>query len=291
MMVSNVRIAVPAELRELDRWVCWSLEGGTKIPKIAGTSRRASSTDPKTWRPFEECVEAAEVYPDRYAGVGFVLTRSDPYAGVDLDDVRDPKTGVLAPRAAEIVARLDGYAEVSPSGTGVKVFVRSRLDRAKKKPGVEVYPHGRYFTVTGWALAGSRSTVEERQTQLEALIREEFPDPKHAPARPYSGPPGEKTNLSEFLAAGGVRVLREIPDGTAEQVYSVICPWWHEHTGGDASGTRVGQYADGALFFRCEHAHCAHRGWSEFRKIIQLAEVPLGRGRIYARRKVAVSVG
>lgn len=291
MKVPDVRAATPPELRELDQWMCWSRERGTKIPKIAGTSRRASSTDPKTWRPFEECVEAFEKYPGRYAGVGFVFTKSDPYAGVDLDDVRNPKTGVLAPRAAEIVARLDSYVEVSPSGTGVKLWVRARLDRAKKKPGIEVYPHGRYFTVTGRILMRSLPSVEKRQAELEALIREEFPDPKRASARPYSGPPGEKTNLSEFLAAGGVRVLREIPDGTAERVYSVVCPWWHEHTGGDASGTRVGQYADGALFFRCEHAHCAHRGWSEFRKITQPAEVPLGRGRIYARRKGAVSVG
>ncbi len=269
MMAPDIRNVVPADLRGLDRWVCWSHERGTKIPKIAGTLRRASSTDPKTWRPFGECVEAAEAYPGRYAGVGFVFTRSDPYVGVDLDDVRDPKTGALTDRAAEIVAVLDSYAEVSPSGAGVKLWVRARLDRAKKKPGVEVYPHGRYFAVTGRVLSRSRPTVEGRQAEIEAILREEFPEPERREPRPYdAGAPGERRDLSEFLAAGGVRILREISDGTAERVYSVVCPWLREHTRGDASGTRVGQYADGALFFHCEHAHCARRGWVEFRDFV-----------------------
>ncbi len=286
-----VRDAAPAELRGLDQWVCWSHEGGTKVPKTAGTSRRASSTNPKTWRSFEECVEAAERHPGRYAGVGFVFTRSDPYTGVDLDDVRDPKTGLLTGRASEIVALLDSYAEVSPSGTGVKVFVRACLDRAKKKPGVEVYPHARYFTVTGSVLGGARPTVEDRQAVLEALIREEFPEPEPKPSRPHSRPSCEKTDLSELLAASGVMVLREIPDGAAERVYSVVCPWSHEHTGGNTSGTRVGQYADGALWFRCEHAHCVRRGWAEFREIVRPFVVSAGRGRTYARRRGAVSIG
>jgi hypothetical protein len=292
MMVSNVRCVIPGELRELDQWVCWSREGGTKVPKIAGSSRRASSTDPKTWHPFEECVRAAKLYPGRYAGVGFVFTRSDPYVGVDLDDVRDPKTGIFTARAQQIVSLLDSYAEVSPSGTGVKLWVRARLDHAKKKPGVEVYPHSRYFAVTGSAPSRSRPTVEERQAELEALIREEFPKARREPPRPCAGPglADEKTDLSEFLAAGGVRILREIADGSAEQVYSLVCPWSHEHTGGDASGTRAGQYADGALYFRCEHAHCASRGWAEFREMVRPVAIPLGRGKVYARGKGAVCV-
>ncbi|MDQ3638766.1 MAG: hypothetical protein M3426_12360 [Actinomycetota bacterium] len=287
--MSSLYENVPRELQELDQWVC---RDRMKIPMIAGTSRRASSTNPKTWRSFYECVQAAEAYPSLYAGIGFVFTKSDPYAGLDLDDVRDPETGTLAPQAAVTVARLDSYAEVSPSGTGVKVFVRARLDRANKKPGVEVYPHGRYFTVTGRMLARSRPVVEERQTHIEEIIREEFPEPEREPVRPYSGPPGEKTDLSELLMLGGVRVVREIPDGTAERVYGIVCPWAHEHSGGDTSGTRVGQYADGALFFRCEHAHCALRGWTEFREFVRPAEVArFRRGKTYARRKGAVSVG
>ncbi len=256
---------IPAELRRLDQWVCWRYEHGTKMLKIAKTLRNAKSTDPQTWRSFGECAAAHEARLGRYAGLGFVFTKDDPYVGVDLDDVRDPKTGILTPRAAEIVSRLDSYAEVSPSGTGVKLWVRAALSRAWKKPGFEVYPHARWFAVTGWILSGSPSTIEARQEELEEIIREEFPEPQEPPRRPYTGSPGERVDLLEILAAAGVQVLGELPDGTAERVWAIVCPWWREHTRGDRSGTRVGQYADGALFFHCEHAHCSNRRWPEFR--------------------------
>jgi hypothetical protein len=175
-------------------------------------------------------------------------------------------TGVLTPRAVEIVSLLSSYTEVSPSGTGVKLWVRAALDRAWKKPGVEVYPHARWFAVTGQILPGRPLAVESRQAELEDLIREEFPKPEERPWRPYDGPPGERVDLLEMLAAASVEVLREVPDGTAERVYAVVCPWRREHTRGDATGTRVGQYPDGALWFRCEHAHCARRGWADLRE-------------------------
>ena len=38
-----------------------------------------------------------------------------------------------------------------------------------------------------------------------------------------------------------------------------------EHTGSDRSGTYVGQFPDGALFFRRYHGHCEARGWREYR--------------------------
>lgn len=259
---------IPEELKGGVRHVNWRYEGNpeTKVLKIAGTLRNASSTNPRTWRMLQECIEAMERHPGRYAGVGRVIAKDDPFVGVDLDDVRDPESGMLSSRAAEIVGRLASYAEVSPSETGVKLWVRATLERAYKKPGVEVYTHGRYFTLTGWMLPRALPTVEKRQDELEALIREEFPEPEEKPSRPYEGKPGERIDLVEFLAASGVEILGEVPDGTAERVFRIVCPWWREHTNGDRSGTRAGQYPDGARWFRCEHAHCAHRGWPEFRQ-------------------------
>lgn len=279
---------IPEELKAGVHHVNWCYEGSpaTKVLKIAGTMSNASSTNPRTWRTLEECVAAMERHPGRYAGVGRVLAKADPFVGVDLDDVRDPETGKISSRAAEIIDRLYSYAEVSPSKTGVKLWVRAALDRAYKKPGVEVYPHGRYFTLTGWMLPQALSTVEERQSVLEALIREEFPELEKRPSRPkrnYERKPGERIDIVEFLAAAGVEVLGEVPDGTAERVFRIVCPWLREHTGGDQSGTRAGQYSDGALFFQCEHAHCAHRGWPEFRDYLSPPAVFLRR-RSGARR-------
>jgi hypothetical protein len=261
---------VPEELRVGAIHVNLRYEGQpeTKVLKIAGSLRNASSTNPRTWRTLQECVKAMKRYPDRYAGVGRVIARDDPYVGVDLDDVRDPASGKLSSRAAEILRKLDSYAEVSPSQAGVKLWVRAELGRAYKKPGLEVYPHGRYFTLTGWMLPHSLPTVEERRDELETLVREESPEAEEKPSRSYSGKPGERIDLVEFLSAAGVEILAQIPDGSAELVFRIACPWMREHTGGDRSGTRCGQYPNGALFFQCEHAHCAHRGWHQFRQEI-----------------------
>jgi len=43
--------------------------------------------------------------------------------GIDLDKCRNPETGELEPEAQEIVRRMDSYTEVSPSGTGVHIYV------------------------------------------------------------------------------------------------------------------------------------------------------------------------
>lgn len=143
---------IPEELRQRPQWVAWKLERRpgedkpTKVPYIAGGVGRASSTDSLTWRPFEEAVRALET--GRYDGIGFVFSSGDPFAGVDLDGCRDPETGELEEWAAEIVADFDGYAEASPSGTGVHIIVRGKAPN-KKRGRVEAYSSERFFTVTG----------------------------------------------------------------------------------------------------------------------------------------------
>jgi primase-polymerase (primpol)-like protein len=81
-------------------------------------------TDPATWTDYRTAASAvASVY---YDGVGFVL--GDGVVGIDLDDCRDPVTGEITPEAQEIVRRLHSYTEVSPSGTGLHIFVFANSD-------------------------------------------------------------------------------------------------------------------------------------------------------------------
>ncbi len=144
---------IPEEMRQYDHWLVWKLEKRdgklTKMPYIAGGVGRASSTDSRTWRTFEEAVEAFKT--GRYNGIGFVFSSGDPFTGVDLDKCRDPETGELEDWAAAIVRKLGGYAEASPSGTGVHIIVRSKAPN-KKRGKVEAYSSERYFTMTGQAL-------------------------------------------------------------------------------------------------------------------------------------------
>jgi hypothetical protein len=77
---------------------------------------------------------------------------------------------------------------------------------------------------------------------------------------PYDGPVLE---LTEFLE--GVEVIGARQDGKATK-FAIVCPWAEEHSGGDQSGTFIGQRVGGGLWFHCNHAHCAERGWRAFRK-------------------------
>jgi putative DNA primase/helicase len=141
------------ELRRRTQFVVYKLEERgsktTKIPYIAGGVGKASSTNSETWRTFEEARDALRT--GRYDGIGFVFSSGDPYAGVDLDHCRDPKTGALEEWAAEIVRDLDGYTEISPSGKGVHIIVRGKAPN-KKRGKVEAYSSERFFTMTGRVL-------------------------------------------------------------------------------------------------------------------------------------------
>jgi hypothetical protein len=156
------------------------------------------------------------------------------------------------------------------------------ITRAYVKPGLEIYPRGRYFTVTGLVLGETRE-IARRDEELETIVAEEFPRVDRDRTA-YDGPK-RALDLLDYLEKANVEIFSERSDETAERVYSIRCPWFEEHTGGDESGTRVGQYPDGATFFRCEHAHCREvREWRQFKAecdpIVYLGRCRRAKGRL-----------
>ena len=157
---------VPDELQNEVCWVLWrSIIRNDKPCKVPWSvyDQAASSTDPATWAAFDSVVmRFTEGY---HAGIGFVFAKDGPYCGVDLDGCRNPQTGEIDDWAIPWIRGLNSYCEVSPSATGVKIFCRSSLhlkginqkiyqpNRYGKEPGIEVYTSGRYFAVTGQAVA------------------------------------------------------------------------------------------------------------------------------------------
>ena len=155
--------AVPQELRSLNRWVLWKFvqkerKDGTKVwtkMPITRTGRAASSTDDSTWCSFDEIQDADLFGATPHDGIGVTFNGSDQLVGIDLDDCIDV-LGNYSLLAQQVLDRIPGYAEVSPSGTGIKLWTRALCDAHKTSEGapdaVEIYPHGRYFTVTGMAV-------------------------------------------------------------------------------------------------------------------------------------------
>jgi len=160
---------IPQALRSKAQWVAWRIEvregKPTKVPVDPHTGTYGSCSDPTTWGTFEHATRCFEI--GNHDGVGFVFSASDPFAGIDLDKCRDPEKGVIEPWAQEIIRNLGSYTEISPSGTGVHIFVMAKLPMGRRRKGrIEMYDSGRYFTVTGAQLKGTPSTIEERTKEV-----------------------------------------------------------------------------------------------------------------------------
>src|SRR5215217_5743099 len=178
MSASSSVYQAPDELRTANQFVCWCEEDRdgdiTKVP-YSVHGGRASSTNPKTWAPFEAAIAYAEEHG--MSGVGFVFTEDDPFAGIDIDKCRDAETGEIEPWAWKIVTAFDSYTEVSPSGTGLHIFVKATLPGPNNRKGpLEMYESGRYFTLTGEHLGGTPTEIHERQDVLTRLYRHVFKD-------------------------------------------------------------------------------------------------------------------
>jgi len=139
---------IPEEMKAYRQFVVWKLEDTeatkpTKVPYSARTGRLASVTDSTTWATFEECVRAAP----NYTGIGFVLTDSDPFAFIDLDDTKGDQTAL--DRQLKIYQEFDSFAERSPSGSGLHIIVKGALPSGRRRSSIEIYSSQRYMTMTG----------------------------------------------------------------------------------------------------------------------------------------------
>ncbi|MCE9547632.1 MAG: hypothetical protein K8T25_19355 [Planctomycetia bacterium] len=181
----------PPELRALRQWVCWKYEprpdqkpGKPLVNPMTGDN--ADHSKPSTWATYDQALASYRA-DSGYEGVGFVFAVTDPFCGIDLDDCRDPHTGELQDWATKIIDRLATYTEVSPSRTGVKLWLKATKPGAYctkafggKGGKVEMFDHHRYFTFTGQHLAGTPTTPQSRQAEADALYEEVFGSAKPA---------------------------------------------------------------------------------------------------------------
>ena len=167
---------IPATLKKVPRWVMWSFvevgEGEnkrwSKMP-LQTNGRPASSTNPETWTDFLTVEDAYQT--NKFSGIGFVFSKDDDLVGIDLDDCYDIKLGFTNQTMQDIANSVNGYMEISPSGTGVKIFTRSAPFAAHTDHsiGFEAYSTSRFFTVTGNYLSG---TIPSEAQDLTSVIPE-----------------------------------------------------------------------------------------------------------------------
>lgn len=195
-----------ATLAPLPHWVAWQVEDrkdgkATKVP-YSPDGRKAKADAPSTWGDRNAAEQRAALLPKPYGlgGVGIEFCKlgdGSAIGGIDLDACRDQETGTLEPWAEDVLATFDSYAEVSPSGTGAKIFFTyeaeslpalrtvmggSMWGKQFKRPGgdhppaIELYLGNRFFAVTDQSLPQCGTALNTISTStLSRLITTDGP--------------------------------------------------------------------------------------------------------------------
>lgn len=223
----NSTAAIPQELRALNQWVRWKFEKRgkdkpTKVP-LTVTGQYAKSDDPATWATFGAAVES-----DAGDGIGFVFSEGDPYCGIDLDDAID-EHGTMKPWAIGLVRRLNTYTEISPSGRGVKLWIRGHYPgdetgrRVNYRDGkVEMYHTRRFFTVTGQAWPGTPDQISDDQAAVDGIYRTILTPPKPVWGN-ESGPAAPESTVERCM-----KYIEKCPDAVSgesghDRTFRVAC--------------------------------------------------------------------
>lgn len=177
----------PYPLRDKQIFVCWKFvyynENGEpyvkpqKVPFSPHYDGRAKSgsrdgSHVKTWGTFDEACKAVDKYG--YDGVGIMF--GGGVMGVDIDGCI--KDGKITDEANSIITRLNSYTEYSPSGTGVHTLCFGSIPKGSRndKIGLEMYPSGRFFTLTGHRYGNYMKMAKKSEVQpvIDEIYNENF---------------------------------------------------------------------------------------------------------------------
>jgi putative DNA primase/helicase len=114
-------------LIERPQWCIWRW---TQLPNgkwqkppfmVTQPERHASTKDPSTWTDYGAALAAAQAGHGN--GITYILTETDPFAAVDIDNCRDAKTHSIDVWAQNFLdVGRHSYSEVTPSGTGCRIW-------------------------------------------------------------------------------------------------------------------------------------------------------------------------
>ena len=170
---------IPSELKQLKQWVLWKAVWDekqkvfTKVPYRSNGRYKAYSNKPESWDTFDNIYEAYENGIGE--GIGFVLSETDPYACIDIDEISNVHD---LPELAREIVNLS-YSELSPSGQGIHIWVRYKHDKEKfmnknVKLKYEIYDRKRLITITGESLNDlAISEGKEIESFIEKVFKRE----------------------------------------------------------------------------------------------------------------------
>jgi hypothetical protein len=196
---------------------------------------------------------------------------------IDLDGCRNPETGVIEEWGKFVIDFLQCPAEISPSGQGVHIYARSAITLPIKrmfnkpgeaKKGIEVYPSGRYSTITFQHIPGTPVDVPKIDlTQFIAFIKQGHFDPpeyrqsqieescKSWDAQSRTGYTHLRAalDLPKWIADHSIEVIKQKTDGTC----LIACPGTHGEYDKRDGHAFLKQMPSGALAMGCLNQSCS----------------------------------
>jgi hypothetical protein len=132
-----------APLIERPQWAVWrwtqKADGTWQKPPFQAMQpdQHASTASPSTWAEYEVALDAVETR--RADGITYMLSDSDPFAAIDLDHCRDVGTHSIDAWAQNFLdTGRASYSEVTPSGTGLRIWGLASGSKVNRKFTLEI---------------------------------------------------------------------------------------------------------------------------------------------------------
>jgi KaiC/GvpD/RAD55 family RecA-like ATPase len=246
----NASVLAPAELRELQGWLIWRFEPDAsnpngkplKVPYYADGGKRHGKQGGIDDRGRMTTFAAARDAAARrgFTGVGLALMPEFGITALDFDNCVDAQ-GKLPPEIEQIASQT--YAEYSPSGMGVRAFVRGSYGNRKSPTagndyGFETFTSNGFVTFTGNAMPytdilGLEDTVADLDALVAPLCAARFPATQQREADPDDFMAGYEPRLGLTLAKMQALLAALDPSMGREPWLRVGFALHHETEGGD----------------------------------------------------------
>lgn len=184
----------PNELKNQNQWLVWKFEqhDGDKKPRkvpyyVSGKKRFGKQGDESDLASLSDFDTAAELVNfGQYDGLGFALLPNDNFIGIDIDSNADPEL------TKKLIAGINSYTEVSPSGNGYHIWVTGNTRTFKNNDvGIEVFCNAQFLTMTGAHVDGTPFEInpisDKALDRLREIVKGKRSEPQRpAPAQPVS---------------------------------------------------------------------------------------------------------
>lgn len=183
---------IPDGLKQL-RWAVWKAEPKTdkngkvipgkfnKAPLDPRSGMKKGADNPENFGTYQQALDALD--SGNFSGFGPILDGRG-VVSFDIDDVRETLKAMPQAKAWLGKAKKAGaYCEVSPSGKGLRLYLRGNLPGQGRKVGpLEVYAKARFMTMTGKIVKGFGTDLIDGQELIDEFL-EMLPAEagKHAP--------------------------------------------------------------------------------------------------------------